>query len=50
MLTLEKFERASELVKRGNYTDEAGIQRIPEHTDRGQGLSETREYAVYRRL
>ena len=47
MLTLEKFEEASEVVKTGYDSDKAGVQRISECSDRGQNLSEAGKYAAY---
>ena len=63
MLTLEKFEEASEVVKQvttptklvySEYlsaqtfdSDKAGVQRISECSDRGQNLSEAGKYAAY---
>ena len=51
MLTLEKFEEASEIVKKVTSGDKADhTVSISVRSDRKQSLSETGKYAAYRCL
>ncbi len=50
MLTLEKFEQASEIVKKVTNPYKAGLQRIFKQPDRRKSLPEAGEYAVYRSI
>ena len=50
MLTLEKFEEASEIVKKVTPGYQAGVQRLFQCTDRKQSLFKARKHAVDRRL
>ena len=48
MLTLEKFEEASEIVKRVTSQTKLVLQRVFERTDRCKGVSEAGKYAAHR--
>ena len=48
MLTLEKFEEASEIVKRVTRPTKLIYSEYLSESDRGKGLFETGKYAVHR--
>ena len=50
MLTLEKFEEASEIVKKVTLETKLVYSEYSQPPDRKQGLFEAGEHAVHRRL